>query len=77
MLTRLSVMMFLQYFVQGAYLPVVSVYVRDALGFTNNQIGNGLWPWLGILPVAQQQRHPLIKLISRVINNWHQNLLLG
>ena len=39
MLTRLSVMMFLQYFVQGAYLPVVSVYVRDALGFTNTQIG--------------------------------------
>lgn len=36
---RLSLMMFLQYFVQGAYLPVVSVYVRDALGFSNQQIG--------------------------------------
>lgn len=38
MFLRLSVMMFLQYFVQGAYLPVVSVYVRDALGFTSTQI---------------------------------------
>ena len=25
-------MMFLQYFVQGSYLPVVSVYVIEALG---------------------------------------------
>ncbi len=40
MFVRLSVMMFLQYFVQGAYLPVVSVYVREALGFSNTQIGN-------------------------------------
>jgi len=39
MFVRLSVMMFLQYFVQGAYLPVVSVYVREALGFSNTQIG--------------------------------------
>lgn len=39
MFVRLSLMMFLQYFVQGAYLPVVSVYVRDALGFSNTQIG--------------------------------------
>lgn len=36
---RLSVMMFLQYFVQGAYQPVASVYLRDALGFTSEQIG--------------------------------------
>jgi len=36
---RLSVMMFLQYFVQGAYQPVASVYLRDALGFSSEQIG--------------------------------------
>lgn len=32
-------MMFLQYFVQGCYLPIISVYVKDALGFTGQQIG--------------------------------------
>lgn len=32
-------MMFLQYFVQGAYQPVASVYLRDALGFSSEQIG--------------------------------------
>lgn len=37
--TRFAVMMFLQYFVQGAYLPVVTVYVQDALGFSPAQIG--------------------------------------
>jgi sugar phosphate permease len=36
---RLCVMMFLQYFVQGCYLPIVSVYLRDALGFSTGQIG--------------------------------------
>ncbi|MFP6672502.1 MAG: MFS transporter, partial [Pirellulaceae bacterium] len=36
---RLSVMMFLQYFIQGSYLPVASVYVQDALGFTEFQLG--------------------------------------
>jgi len=39
LLSRLSVMMFLQYFVQGAYLPIASVYVQDALGFTSMQVG--------------------------------------
>ena len=39
MLNRLSVMMFLQYFVQGCYLPIASVYVLDALGFTAIQVG--------------------------------------
>ena len=39
LLTRLSVMMFLQYFVQGAYLPVVSVYVERSLGFSAMQVG--------------------------------------
>ncbi len=39
MLSRLSIMMFLQYFVQGAYLPVVSVYVGRSLGFTPIQVG--------------------------------------
>lgn len=39
MFARLSVMMFLQYFVQGAYQPVASVYLRDALGFSAEQLG--------------------------------------
>jgi nucleoside transporter len=39
MLSLLSVMMFLQYFVQGCYLPIASVYVEDALGFTAMQVG--------------------------------------
>lgn len=36
---RLCLMMFLQYFVQGCYLPVASIYVKDALGFSSAQIG--------------------------------------
>jgi len=36
---RLYVMMFLQYFVQGCYLPIISVYLEDGLGFTPLQIG--------------------------------------
>jgi nucleoside transporter len=36
---RLYVMMFLQYFVQGCYLPIVTLYVRDALGFNGNEMG--------------------------------------
>jgi nucleoside transporter len=39
LLSRLSLMMFLQYFVQGSYLPIASVYVQDALGFTSMQVG--------------------------------------
>ena len=39
LLGRLAAMMFLQYFVQGAYLPVVSVYVERTLGFSAIQIG--------------------------------------
>lgn len=39
LLTRLSLMMFLQYFVQGAYLPIASVYVEKALGFSSYQVG--------------------------------------
>ncbi len=39
LLTRLSVMMFFQYFVQGAYLPIASVYVERSLGFTPFQVG--------------------------------------
>lgn len=36
---RLCFMMFLQYFIQGSYLPIASVYVQDALGFTASQVG--------------------------------------
>jgi nucleoside transporter len=38
-LIRLVAMMFLQYFVQGSYLPVASVYVQDTLGFSAQQVG--------------------------------------
>ncbi len=38
-LYRLRLMMFLQYFVQGAYLTIVAVYLRDALHFTGAQTG--------------------------------------
>jgi MFS family permease len=36
---RLCLMMFLQYFIQGSYLPIASVYVQDALGFSAAQVG--------------------------------------
>ena len=39
LLGRLAFMMFLQYFVQGAYLPIASVYVERTLGFTSMQVG--------------------------------------
>ncbi|HJN08899.1 MAG TPA: MFS transporter [Pirellulaceae bacterium] len=42
LMTRLSVMMFLQYFIQGSYLPIASVYVQDTLGFSGRQVG-----WFG------------------------------
>ena len=36
---RLYAMMFLQYFAQGCYLPIMSVYAKDALGFDQAQLG--------------------------------------
>ena len=36
---RLSVMMFLQYFVQGCYLPIAALYVDQTLGFSAAQVG--------------------------------------
>ena len=39
MMVRLCIMMFLQYFVQGCYLPIITVYIKDALGFSPLQIG--------------------------------------
>ncbi len=36
---RLCLMMFLQYFIQGSYLPVISAYLEDGLEFTSAQIG--------------------------------------
>ena len=32
-------MMFLQYFVQGAYLPIVAGYLTDTLGFSESNKG--------------------------------------
>ncbi|MCA9178899.1 MAG: MFS transporter [Planctomycetales bacterium] len=37
--TRLAAMMFLQYFVQGCYLPIISVYLKESLGFSGKQLG--------------------------------------
>lgn len=39
LLGRLSLMMFLQYFVQGCYLPIAALYVDQTLGFTAGQVG--------------------------------------
>ncbi len=36
---RLYVMMFLQYFVQGCFLPVISVYLEESMGLSRAQIG--------------------------------------
>lgn len=36
---RLCAMMFLQYFIQGSYLPVISAYLEDGLGFESAKIG--------------------------------------
>ncbi|HIJ64488.1 MAG TPA: MFS transporter [Candidatus Hydrogenedentes bacterium] len=36
---RLSAMMFLQYFVMGATIPILSLYMKDHLGFAPVQIG--------------------------------------
>lgn len=37
---RLYVMMFLQYFIQGCYLPIISLYLQESLGFGSSQLGN-------------------------------------
>ena len=36
---RLATMMFLQYFVQGCYLPILSVYLQESLGFSGRMLG--------------------------------------
>ncbi len=36
---RLCVMMFLQYFVEGCYLPIISVYLQDRFQFDASQLG--------------------------------------
>lgn len=36
---RLCLMMFLQYFIQGCYLPIVSLYLQEQLGFSTFWIG--------------------------------------
>jgi nucleoside transporter len=39
LLMRLALMMFLQYFVQGCYLPIAALYVDQTLGFSAQQVG--------------------------------------
>jgi MFS family permease len=36
---RLSIMMFLQFFIAGAYAPVLSLYLKDFLHFSGTQTG--------------------------------------
>lgn len=36
---RLSIMMFLQFFIAGAFAPVLSLYLKDSLGFSGFQTG--------------------------------------
>ncbi|MDR0306243.1 MAG: MFS transporter [Chitinispirillales bacterium] len=36
---RLSLLMFIQFFVSGATLPILSLYLKDHLGFTGAQVG--------------------------------------
>lgn len=36
---KLAAMMFLQYFVQGCYLPIISVYLQKTLGFSAARVG--------------------------------------
>ena len=47
---RLAGMMFLQYFMQGAYLPILSLYIKSGLNFTDQQVGWTLAA-IGIGPV--------------------------
>jgi MFS family permease len=39
LLGRLALMMFLQYFIQGAFLPVATLYVKESLGFSSVAVG--------------------------------------
>lgn len=55
---RLYVMMFLQYFVQGCFLPIISVYLEEALGFQSRELGQfaavlAIGPLLAALFVGQ------------------------
>jgi nucleoside transporter len=60
---RLCLMMFGQYFVQGSYLSIVSVYLRDTLGFNELQIGY-ISAALGVGPVLA----PLV--IGQLVDRW-------
>ena len=51
-------MMFLQYFVQGCFLPIISVYLQEALGFQSRELGQfaavlAIGPLLAALFVGQ------------------------
>lgn len=47
---KLAGMMFLQYFMQGAYLPILSLYIKSGLGFSDSQVG-WVMAAIGIGPV--------------------------
>lgn len=63
LLVRLCLMMFGQYFVQGSYLSIVSVYLRDTLGFNELQIGY-ISAALGVGPLLA----PLV--IGQLVDRW-------
>lgn len=60
---RLCLMMFGQYFVQGSYLSIVSVYLRDTLRFDELQIGY-ISAALGVGPLLA----PLV--IGQLVDRW-------
>lgn len=60
---RLCGMMFLQYFVQGAYLTIVAAYLKDALHFKPEQIG-WFMAAIGVGPVLA----PL--LVGQLVDRW-------
>ena len=72
--SRLMGMMFLQYFVQGAFLPIISVYLEEALGFTAGQLGYfaaalSLGPLLSALLLGQlADRHFRLERLLGVVH---------
>ncbi len=71
---RLMGMMFLQYFVQGAFLPIISVYLEESLGFTAGQLGYfaaalSLGPLLSALLLGQlADRHFRLERLLGVVH---------
>ncbi len=71
---RLMGMMFLQYFVQGSYLPIISVYLEEALGFSARGLGYfaaalSLGPLVSALVLGQlADRHVRLERLLAVVH---------